>query len=178
MELALLGSDLPSRASAPWIGPGFDRPGARGAADAGESSRMKGVDGHVILADVAEHVLPAPIRERTDLPNPTVHPIARESLDDRAVEGLLAPQSNDPRGGAFERPVQRMDLPDLTTRLSVLDRLVELVWALARDQLLHFLRIGEDDLDWQPEPVPGLLHELVRLFEQPAGVEGDDPDAA
>src|SRR5947209_17221641 len=85
------------------------RLGARGTADRGIPAIVQRIIRKVIGVDVAPDVLPAPVDQRVELPDPA--PLVPLHLRRARPRGrLLTPDSGDPRVDSAERALQCRDL--------------------------------------------------------------------
>src|SRR5207302_9627774 len=91
------------------------------AADAGVAAIVERVVWHVVLADVAPHVVVGPVGERVQLDDAAMDLVDLEGLDVGPRRRLVAAQAGDPGIKAGQRSAERLDLADAAAGLAILD---------------------------------------------------------
>ena len=162
---------LPPPASGSLVLAGLDGPRARRAADRRIAAIVERVVRQVALPDVRPDLVARPVGERSDLPDAFAARVRLGLADLGTGRRLVAAKAGDPAVDRRERAPERLDLPDVAALAPVLDRVVEEVQALGQDHLLDSDRVGEVHLDVDAVAAPDLVHQVVGLLRQAAGVE-------
>src|SRR5262249_25412366 len=154
-----------------------DGPAARRAADARIAFGIKRVARQVVLARVGFHPLRGPIPQRRELPDAAVR---RVDLDPRYLGpagALTAPQTGDPGVERAQFARQRAHLADLAAEHPLRHAVIEKIRPMDTHHGLDLARIWKHDLHTDAVAPVNLGHEVVGLLRQPAGIDGEDPDA-
>src|SRR5262245_9925704 len=107
---------------------------------------MQGVVRHPVRFDVAPHVVVRPFQEWTDFCQ-TICIVPGFAFKRVPRSRLLTPKARDPTFHSSERPLQRLNLADMTALLPLSDALVKRVWTILFDPCLdrgRIRKIGSD----------------------------------
>jgi len=158
---------------------GADRAGAGLAADAEEAAVVQFVVGHLVVADIAPHLLGRPVRQRVELGQGAA--FAGEGsvvLDHRdfgtGIGTLVLALAGDPGVQPGEFAPQRADLADAAALLVTIP--VKAEQALFAHQGLHRLGLRIHDLDGDAVVLADAVHKAVGLGVEAPGIEGKHLD--
>ena len=137
---------------------------------------MKRVRRHAVRVDVRVELGVRPVHERVELDQPG-HAVAFEAGEGGAVVALRSAKPRHPDRGAFQRPLQRINLADFAAGLAGFDALENRRHALLVHEFLQCRRVGEVGGQSHVAVLrPRAVDEVVRLRKEPPGVQRDEPN--
>src|SRR6266849_3473160 len=165
---------FPPPAAGAHVLAGLDGARAGRTADRWIALRVQRIHRQGMLARVLPGLRLGPVGERIELDEAAVLQIQIDHRHLRASGRLLAAQARDPRRAARERARERLELADGAALLALGDAASEGEESFLALELLHRRAIGKVALDEDAVATPHLLHHLVGLGMEAAGVERED----
>lgn len=169
------GSILPPPAARAEILAGLDGAGARGAADADETSVMQGVIWNIVVAHEVAHMLESPVEKRVKFEK-LMRRVPFEGSHVVAVGRLLRADAGDPKLLPFKRPAERLYFADMATFLSVFDGVVETVRAFFSQKCFDGGGLGVKNFDGLLVAFEGTRPGGVSFLKIASCVERENPD--